>query len=71
MLHADKSQLAADSKVHLYEIQQSELDFHVSRCLTLGLQATLVAALMYNGLIEIDDSLVRGRGMRLAYYVVT
>ena len=71
MLLADKSQLAADNKVQLLTIQQSELDFHVSRCLTLGLQSTLVAALTYNGLIEIDDSAVKGKLLRLGYYGVT
>ena len=56
MLQADKEKVVADSRVSLLSVQQAELDFHVSRCLTLGLQSTLVAALTYNGIIEIDDS---------------
>ena len=45
MLQADKEKVVADSRVSLLSVQQAELDFHVSRCLTLGLQSTLVAAL--------------------------
>ena len=58
-------------QVRLLNVQQLELDYHLSRCLTLGLQATLAAALTYNGIIEIDDAAVRGPMLRLGYYTVT
>ena len=71
MLHADKEALLTDARVRMLTIQQSELNYHVMRCLSLGLQSTLVAALMYNGIIEIDDTAVRGPMLRRAYYMVT
>ena len=58
-------------QVNLLTLQYSELDYHLSRCLTLGLQSTLVASLMYNGIVEIDDAIVKGRALRLGYYIVT
>ena len=38
MLLADKDRVEYDNKQNLLTLQYSEMDYHLSRCLTLGLQ---------------------------------
>ena len=71
MLYADKEYLRAGAKVDLLNIQHLELQYHVDNCLAIGLQATLIAGLSYYGIMEIDDSKLKGTYLRLAYYTVT
>ena len=68
---ADKEQMRADTKVSLVKLQQLELDYHVDNCLSIGLQACIIAGLAYYGIMEIDDSSLKGFNIRLAYYTVT
>ena len=56
MLLADKDRVEYDNKQNLLTLQYSEMDYHLSRCLTLGLQSTLVA--------ETLNKWVRGQGTR-------
>jgi len=40
MLLADKDRVEYDNKQNLLTLQYSEMDYHLSRCLTLGLQSS-------------------------------
>ena len=79
MLHASKEHIAADLKVREFEIQQLELDLHVSNCLSVGLMAAIIASFSYNGIIQPPHGFDKWSGyeekyglvLPTAYYVVT
>ncbi len=53
MLSAQKAQLQTALQVNLLSITEKELSYHVSNCLSIGLQAAIIASFSYNGVVEV------------------
>ena len=74
--YTPRRHIAADLKVREFEIQQLELDLHVSNCLSVGLMAAIsasfaTASFSHAGSITGQGTDQFGIVLPIAYYVVT
>ena len=54
MLLADKRDLQNSLKVSLLQIEEKELNYYTTNCMTVGTQAAMLAGFAFQALIEVD-----------------
>ena len=79
MLLADKRELQNNLKVSLLQIEEKELNYYTTNCMTVGTQAAMLAGFAFAALIEVDtgenqtgrtvQQIVRDDALTFVWYV--